>query len=289
MGLRYAAALALILATPAAAERANTPAVLARVRDYVRVWGQSLSAVVAEERYTQTLRRYTRWGALESDGPGMREIVSDVLLVRAPDEDAWLMFRDVFSVDGEPVRDRQRRFEDLFVRPDANLVASARRIADEGARYNLGSLFRNLNTPATAFVFLQDKYESSVTWREAGRTERDGGVLRELEFEQKRAPFAIRSLNGHAVHSSGRIVAEEATGRIVETELLVRIVRTRTFMRLRCDFGQVPGIDVWVPIRMQEEYERQSQSRPYEELKAQAVYTNHRLFQTHTRIIGNEP
>jgi hypothetical protein len=287
MGLRYAAALALILSAPAAAERTSPSAIVALARDYLRAWEQSLAAVVAEERYTQTLKRYTRLGVLETDGPGMRTLVSDVLLVRAPGEDAWLMFRDVFSVDGEPVRDRKQRFEQLFVRPDANLVASARRIADEGARYNLGSLFRNLNTPATAFVFLDEKYESSVAWRDAKQIDRDGVKLRELEFEQKRPPFAIGSLNGQTIHTSGSMVVEEQSGRIVQTELLIRIARTRTYMRLRCDFGPVPGIDTWVPMRMAEEYERQSQS--HEELKAQAVYTNHRVFQTQSRIIGEEP
>jgi hypothetical protein len=161
------------------------------------------------------------------------------------------MFRDVFLVDGEPVRDRQRRFEELFVRPDANLEANARRIADEGARYNLGALFRNLNTPATALSFLDEKYESSVNWRSVKQLDRDGSKLLELEFEQKRSPYAIRSLKGEPVPASGRIVAEAASGRIVQTELVIRIARTRTFMRLVCDFGAVPGIDPWVAKTVQ--------------------------------------
>jgi hypothetical protein len=195
------------------------------------------------------------------------------------------MFRDVMSVDGDPVQDRQRRFQELFVRPDANLVATARRIADEGARYNLGTLFRNLNTPATALTFLDDKYDSSVNWRSPKLTRLDGRQLAELTFEQRDAPFTIRSTQGYSVPAAGRMWIEPTSGRIEQTELELRVPRRKGVIRLASTFGPVPGITPWVPLRMSEEYEMDD--RIYETLKGLAVYSNHRTFQTATRIIGS--
>jgi hypothetical protein len=288
-----AALLAFMWAAAPDAHRVDAKSAAARARDYLRVWQQSLAAVVAEEHYTQTLWRFPRGSDVVSldNTTTTRTTVSDVLLVRAGGNDAWLLFRDVMVVDGERVNDRERRFDELFVRPDANLVATARKIADEGARYNLGTLFRNLNTPVTALIFLEDKYVSSVRWRDAGREEMDGIPVVRLSFEQKEAPYAIHSREGGAIPASGSIWVEPASGRIVQTEVtiltakVIRGPRGRSMLRITSRFGAVPGLTVWVPLRMIEEYDLQA--RTDERLKAQATYTNHRLFQTATRIIGD--
>ena len=292
MGLRYALALTLIglLAAPLSTVRLSTASALDLTRAYLERWQRELAAVVAEEDYTQTLR------VARTRASTTRALVSDVLLVHAPQEDGWLIFRDVMSVDDQPVRDRQNRFDLLFVRPDANLVATARKIADEGARYNLGRVFRNLNTPVATLVFLTDKYKSSVRWRSPKRVELDGATALELAFEQKRAPFAVRSPDGRPQPASGRIWIEPATGRLIQTELLLienafeisrsdraRIARTRVEIGAR--FGSVPGLGVWVPLRMTEEYVVSSDVT-LERMDGTATYRNHRLFQTSVRIVG---
>lgn len=90
--------------------------------------------MVAEEHYTQILHQASRYRDRQHGSSVSRKLVSDVLLLRAPAENVWLSFRDVASVDGVAVRDRQRRFDELFVRPAARLLADARHIADESAR-----------------------------------------------------------------------------------------------------------------------------------------------------------
>ena len=56
----------------------------------------------------------------------------------------------VMAVDGDAVRERERHFMDLVGNPAAEVIAMARRLAEESARYNLGRLVRTTNTPTTA-------------------------------------------------------------------------------------------------------------------------------------------
>jgi hypothetical protein len=297
MGLRHAIAFALTVSAAASpsAQRIDVDAAVARARRYLAAWKPSLAAIVAEERYRQTLQQFPMDRDVVS-GPIVttnRDLLSDVLLVRAGE--AWLMFRDVMTVDGVAVHDRRRRFDELFKTPGANLVTSARRIADEGARYNLGRLFRNLNTPTTALVYLEDAYASSVRWRDAKRVDLDGTPAIELAFHQNRAPYAIRSLNGEPQAARGRIWIESTSSRILRTELEIRgrvpvegsAVRPnmpRSFVTVTARFGPVPGLEAWVPLSMEDAYE--VEGRAEERMKGAALYTNHRIFQTSARIVG---
>src|SRR6185295_13941168 len=92
-----------------------------------------------EERYEQetssTSIRVSQTGS-------RRELKSDFLLVQPTPTGEWIPFRDVFEVDGAPVRDRQQRLAALFLKPSTDALERANAIADESARYNLG--FRDM-------------------------------------------------------------------------------------------------------------------------------------------------
>ena len=109
-GLASAFAAAAVLASglvmsPARAERyavnpgaaaQNVPVkdLLVRVGTYINSFVGAFSNVVAEEAYTQ-----------ETPSPRRkRQLRSDVMLVKYPGADGWLMFRDTFEVDGTSVR-----------------------------------------------------------------------------------------------------------------------------------------------------------------------------------------
>ena len=69
-----------------------------------------------------------------------RRLVSEFALVpNASASAGWLGFRDVIEVDGKPVTNRRDRLQALFQSGAPDLTA-ARRIADEGARYNIGTV-----------------------------------------------------------------------------------------------------------------------------------------------------
>ena len=59
-----------------------------------------------EEAYTQDVEQINRFGYRMNTRGGVshRQLRSDLLLVRPEGSDARMQFRDVFEVDGKPVR-----------------------------------------------------------------------------------------------------------------------------------------------------------------------------------------
>jgi len=289
-------ALLLALAgAPSATTIATTPVEL--TREYLARWQQQLAAIVAEEHLTQTIT------SSKESGDTVRTLVSDVLVVRSR-ENAWLMFRDVMSVNGVAVRDREQRFASLFSRPDVDVVTSASRIADESARFNAGALFRNTNTPLAPLVFLDPKYARNTQWK--WRDARlEGRAVIELTFEQKKAPFAIHDTDGRPQPAEGRIWSEPATGRIVKAEFRLedKVIRgegifsglTRMTTSVTATYGPVRDVATWVPLQMNEQIDLrvvQPQLTPEggsmnERLVGTAAYSNFRQFQTSGRIVGH--
>ena len=111
------------------------------------------SNVVAEEHYEQRTSSNVLRGSHGGSQPTSRTLVSDFLLVKLSGQDVWLPFRDVFEVDGKPVRDRQDRLTKLFLQPAATALQQAEQIVAESARYNIG-VARNINIPVLALTVL---------------------------------------------------------------------------------------------------------------------------------------
>ena len=62
-----------------------------------------------------------------------------------------MQFRDVFEVDGEPVRDRQERLARLFLSGDLSTAKQVEEIASQSARYNIGSNRANHERAGASF------------------------------------------------------------------------------------------------------------------------------------------
>ena len=93
---------------------------LFRANESVVAYEQVLSNAVVEEQYVQ--RIVSPGGEAKVE----RRLRSDMLLVQLPGATAWLGFRDVFEVDGEPVRDRDARLQELFLAEKAADTIEAR-------------------------------------------------------------------------------------------------------------------------------------------------------------------
>jgi hypothetical protein len=281
----------LCTAAMPSAQAVNAKSVVALAQAYLERWEPVLAAIVAEEHYVQALTEFT---ALGINRQSTRRLVSDVLLVRPPKDPIWMLFRDVLTVDEKPVRDRQRRFDALFVRSES-VVAGARRIAEASARYNLGQLARDVNTPAAALIFLKKPFSESTSWKRPAGVDLDGARVWEVAFEQRRAPYAIRTQEGLPQPASGRIWIEDRSGRILKAQVEAWSVGGRTsnrppraWVQVTAHFGPVSGMDVWVPLRMDEQYRLYdaAANQMLERVEAGATYTNHRRFQTEARIVG---
>ena len=130
----------------AAAKSADRPALddlLNRAAWYLDYFIDQFENVVAEESYVQDastlLPSYSPIGgrggsvlpgpsAAELGRARHRDLRSDFLLVKSPDTLALVAFRDVITVDGVAVRDRQQRLAKLFLEAPADSMTPYRRL-----------------------------------------------------------------------------------------------------------------------------------------------------------------
>ena len=129
------AALVVLAWGPARAQDVSLDEVMANTAAYIATFEEQLAAIVAEETYVQRANNYLPRGT-SFNGPQARNfeqrtLKSDLLLVKPETSTGWVQFRDVFEVDGRPVRDRSERLTKLFLdpsdRPATRSPASSRR------------------------------------------------------------------------------------------------------------------------------------------------------------------
>lgn len=249
---------------------------------YVANYHAQLSAVVAEETYEQNALPRARGLAAARQG---RKLRSDFLLVRLPGADDWLPFRDVFEVDGAPVRDRDDRLRTLFLEMPADARDILQRILDEGARYNAGSLVRNVNQPMLALKFLTPGYLADLSLSLRGMEEVEGLEVRRVDFREKGSPTVVRDLvTNRDVPSTGSFWIDEDTGRVVKSVLRssYELFSMETSVVFRPIAGDPDG--VWAPAEMRESY-----VTPDERIFGIATYANFRRFQVRTDVEIKRP
>src|SRR5216683_4380545 len=163
---------------------------LARARQLTDHILDELSNVVAEERYVQDsnaflpvapipgLIRGGRGAPPPMSVPAItakhRELKSDFLIVNSIGN-LWQPYRDVFEVDGIPIRDREERLAKLFLDKKSDAETQARGIADESARYNLGAVERTINNPLFPLAYLEPSERERVKFT-LGKTDRIAGA-----------------------------------------------------------------------------------------------------------------
>jgi hypothetical protein len=222
-----------------------------------------------------------------------RRLRSDVVVVNA-EAFGWIGFRDVFEVDGKPVRDRLDRFQRLFGQPlTQSVIDQARVIANEGARFNLGSVGRNLNYPTMALMFLRQTHQSRSAFSREGSARVGNVVTWLLDFHEVERPTLIGS-PGYEVTTSGRFWVEPDSGRVRRSRITVDVGRATCTYEV--SYGPWPGRNVLVPVSMEEtvavrgddRLERGLRTagdpRPAEMIRGQARYSNFRQFKGTARI-----
>jgi hypothetical protein len=245
--------------------------VLDHVSDYLTTFAQDYSRVIAEERYRQTLRPKRIGLMMEAGATQTREIQSDI--IAAPDTGhRWLSFRDVYSVDGKAVRNRDTRLQRLFEKPGANRFEDARRIADEGARFNLGSLSRNINLPSMPLTFGARENRSRSTFRITGRDTIDGVEVLMLRFQETARPTLVKS-GPRDIPAQGTFWIEPLTGRVMKASAKFEAIDFTTEMTVT--FGLIDKLQAQLPVGMTDVSEN---SR--EVIEGVAAYTNYRRFET---------
>jgi hypothetical protein len=271
--MKFLRVLAVFLAAvPALAQTPEVDAVLDKAGDYVTVYEQTFVGVVAEETYRQEVR-----GRAGTDSRGFavearsqrRDLKSDMLLVRAPADDRWMQFRDVFDVDGKPVRDRAERLAKLFLQPSASGQRQVEDITAESARYNIGRVNRNVNLPVLALTVLEPQNRAWFSFKGS----RKSGSVFELEYQEERGGTLIRTTGDQAMPSRGRFTIDLATGRVLSSELIAQNRSLRA--QIDVTYALEPSMGLFVPREMREKYALKDGSI----IEGKATYARFRRYQ----------
>jgi len=237
----------------AAADEPSLVQLLQGAGEYVLAYESAFRIVVAEEVYVQR-RRVSATGPVHET----RRLASDVAFVRAPGTALpWWLLRDVYEVDGSPVRDREARLEKLLVGGSAGGgLERPRAIADEGARFNLGRSYRNFNVPTLVLAFLHPAVQPRFSFERKGRTTIEGRPFVEIQFRELKAPTVIRGPDAAPdVLAAGRVWLHDGTdGTVGRTELVLEVagdgVTTRVL--LTTEYRPYRPLALWVPVEMRD-------------------------------------
>ena len=246
--------------------------VLERAAAYVDEFYRRLSGIVAEEHYVQD------WYAVRPDGRtslGHRELRSDLVLLKPERDASWTEFRDVFEVDGRAIRTRDARLEHMLREPAGVASAHVSTILAESARFNIGDVDRNVNTPLFMLRFLEAGNQARFKFKRspdavpataasvsapADRVFRVSTEVWVIAYDEVRSPTLIRSAQRTNQPAHGRFWIEPATGRVLVSELIVGDRRIRATIDV--SFQSEPLLEMLVPVAMREHYEiKPSRSR----------------------------
>lgn len=228
-----------------------------RLSAYAERFGREFQGVVATERYVQVIRPWTgvppaQAGVSHHDVLARRTLHSDLLLVFDADG-PWHLHRDVVTVDGEAVGDRESRLQALFVEPALTVRQRLARMTLESARYNLGNITRTLNIPTFPLIVVHPEHRARFRLRVRG-VRHDGGLaVREVTFSERQRPTLVRSTEGRNVPLTGRLLVDDATGEFIHARLDPHPVGVTS--RIEVWFDRVPGLPLRVPVRMWEWYQ----------------------------------
>ena len=219
--------------------------------------------LVAEEEYLQSHRA------------GRTLTRADLMLVRPANR--WVSFRDVFEVDGRPVRDREDRLRRLFLDETPEAKARLQSVMDESAKYNIGPVVRSINVPLFPLDILRSWNRERFDFTLGRDDEVDGVRAWRIEYTERGRPTLVEGLEGEDVPIHGRFLVDQLTGAIVETtvELAKETVNGEIVVR----YGREPALGLWVPVQMRETY-LQGGRRIL--MEGRADYTKFRRFQVKT-------
>ena len=249
--------------------------VLVKASDYLAGYVKALSSVVSEERYEQVLTRKS-----DRTTAGMtlsRVLLSDYLLVAVSGTGEWLPFRDVYSVDGVPIRDRSDRLLKLFVEAPPDAYKQALRIRDESSRYNIGSGIRDTNVPTFALQILTGDWRGGFAFKLKGHEHLGETDALVVEYVETASPTLVVGRANQDVPSRGRLWLDPADGRILRTLFETRPGGGVNTLEVR--FRHEPKLDLLVPGEM---IERRNAGA--ETLEGRATYTNFRRFRVDTSM-----
>jgi VWFA-related protein len=298
------AAAAAAPAPAPAATVSRDPAVdelMHHVSEYVGRYGRDASVLIGVEHYNQGavdlsdaaavagLQTPSGRGSLAAPGIAAtpsapkttdQKLVSEIALVQnAAAIGGWLAYRDVIEVNGKAVPDRNNRLQALF-RSGAPDTETARKIAAESARYNVGPVTRTFNVPTSALFFFTPANLARFTFQRAGTERIDGIEAWKVDFEETRKPSMIVTATGTDLPAMGTLWINPADGSVLRTRLLIAQTRNaRSRAEVEVTYRADTTIGMLIPARMAERYLTSTAS-----ITGEATYSDFKRFQTAVTI-----
>jgi hypothetical protein len=268
--------------------------ILERVGHYVRQFEDDFAIVVSDEDYTQQDVVNTEPGGRRSSVA--RRLRSEMVFAWLPETQSWLAARHVLTVDGAPVADSKDRMDAALAAPGPEGRARIRRLRDEGARFNIGRVYRNFNDPTLVLQFLDPGYQGRFAFSLVGKERANEVDAWKIAFAE-RGPPSLITAPASDLPSNGLVWIGRVDGTVVRTSLTLKDAATNTRADIVVDYRRSPKLGIEVPVRMVETYMQQalvdgaSPGTPRklvtmrERIECVATYSNFRRFETSGRLV----
>jgi len=193
----------------------------------------------------------------------------------------WMEFRDVLSVDGQTLgADREQRLSRLFQAPEWSLQ-KAREITEESARFNIGSVKRNVNTPAVPLLVLHPVNERRFSFRKTGEEVIEKTRTWQVEYAERARPYLIGGAEASSCASHGTLWIDPATGEVLRAVLECGDSR-KALSKITVTYRRHERLGLLLPVEMIERPESDSGQLFVE---GTCRYSNYRRFETAGRLV----
>jgi hypothetical protein len=264
-------AVTLLAADGPAAQQPSLDEVMKLTASSVAGFRKPLSAIVAEETYLQTISQTGRIAGGGFYGVPQRKLRSELFLVKPGASDVYVELRDVFEMDGVPLHKEQGRLEGLLRDPSRSADTKIGEIIETSAKYNIGSVARNVNTPLMSLQFLDAANQRRFRFRHIPKATpvfgdpkdqaaNDVPVFRvstemwTIGYEERERPTIIRRPGGESQPAKGRFWINPSDGSVLISELIVDnggVIGTITV-----SYQSEALMGFLVPVEMRETYIR---------------------------------
>lgn len=276
MSRRLLFSVGVLLAAATVASAQPRPAledILTLTIRYVGRLVNQFTSVVAEEQYVQRVDRA---------GGENRTLKADFMLVKVGTGRVWMTFRDVFEVNGSPIRDHDSRLVNLFLEHPDQGLDQAKAITAESYRFNIGSP-RSVNNPLLALAFIQDIYRARFEFKLNGSDRINDVPVWVVAYEERARPTLIAGSGSANLPAKGRYWIDQRTGALLRTELQLEDSVTKSRVITYFEYDQKFGVAV--PVRMEEAHSPGVGMRTI----ATATYGRFRQFSVNTEEVLTTP
>jgi hypothetical protein len=230
------------------ARAATLPEVLESAGRYVAALEESFLLLRAKEHCVQT-----QWvgGGYERHRYLSKTLDSDVLWVPGGDPLSWAFYRDVQSVDGKQVRDREERLARLFAGGVSSAAREgAGRIVEESSRFNLGSRKRNTTAPTLAIVLLHPRYQARCHFDLKKTSKVAGRLAQQVEFKETERPTLFHNtVDGRDQPTRGTFWIAGDDGTVLKSEMFV----PTALLSFEVTYGRDPTSGLFVPLEFRDD------------------------------------